>query len=126
MGTNGNHHDTNNASRRDFLKASTAAGAAVALNLKIARGAHAAGSDTIRIALVGCGGRGTAAASQALSTKANVKLMAAADVFKDRMDGCLAYLGKTFKNRFDVPSERRFWASTPIKRQSTAAWTWCC
>ena len=84
------------------------AGTALAFNLNIARGAHAAGSDTIRIALVGCGGGGTAAASQALSTKANVKLVAAADVFRDRMDGCLAYLGKTFKNRFDVPSERRF------------------
>ena len=72
------------ASRRDFLKASTAG--ALAGGLGIARGAHAAGSDEIKVALIGCGGRGTGAAVQALSTKANVKLVAMADAFRDRVE----------------------------------------
>ena len=56
-------------SRRDFVKRSTAAvaGAALAGELSIARSAHAAGDDLIKIALIGCGGRGRGAAIQALS-----------------------------------------------------------
>ena len=58
-------------SRRDFLKLSTATivGGALAGSLSIARSAHAAGDDTLKIALIGCGGRGTGAANQALSTR---------------------------------------------------------
>ena len=62
---------TDNTSRRDFIKTSSmlAAGAAVVGgNLSIARAAHSYGSDTIKIGLVGCGGRGTGAATQALNT----------------------------------------------------------
>ena len=69
-----------NQSRRAFLKTSTAAaaGATIAGGLNFARTAHAAGSDQFKIALIGCGGRGTGAATQALRTKANVKLTAMA------------------------------------------------
>ena len=103
-------HEKRIASRRDFLRTSAVAagGTAMAFGLDPTRTAHANGNDTIKIAIVGCGGRGTAAASQALSTKFNVKLVAAADVFKDRMDSCLAYLENNFKGRFDLPPERRF------------------
>ena len=58
-------------SRRDFIKTSSmlvAGGAVVGGSLSIARAAHAFGSDTIKIGLVGCGGRGTGAATQALNT----------------------------------------------------------
>ena len=74
-------------SRREFLKLSTATmvGGALAGSLSVARSAHAAGDDTIKIALIGCGGRGTGAANQALSTKGNVKLIAMADAFEDRL-----------------------------------------
>ena len=77
--------------RRGFLKSSSAiAGSAVALgSLSIERGALAQSSDTIKVALVGCGGRGSGAANQALSTAGDVKLVAMADAFKDRMDGSL-------------------------------------
>ena len=61
----------------------------MATGLSIARSAHAAGSDLIRIALIGCGGRGTGAAINALSTKANVKLVAMADAFQDYLDNSL-------------------------------------
>ena len=97
--------------RRDFLKRTS--GAAVAGALGIARGAHAAGSDVIRIALVGCGGRGTAAAVQALSAStANVRLVAMADVFGDRLESSLATIQKRFapqgSEKVDVPKERQF------------------
>ena len=58
-------------SRRDFLKSSTLAAAGVTLagGLSIARTAHAAGSDQIKVALIGCGGRGTGAAHDCLSVR---------------------------------------------------------
>jgi myo-inositol 2-dehydrogenase / D-chiro-inositol 1-dehydrogenase len=98
------------ASRRDFLKASTVAAVGVAAfgGLSLARSAHAAGSDLHKIALIGCGGRGTGAAANALSTKANVKLVAMADAFRDSLEGSLAALQKQFSDRVDVPEERRF------------------
>jgi len=49
---------------------------------------HPSSDDSIKIALIGCGGRGTGAAMQALLTKQNVKLVAMADAFRDRLDEC--------------------------------------
>ena len=98
-------------SRRDFLKTSSlAAAASLASGLSVARSAHAAGSDTIRIGLIGCGGRGTGAASQALKTKGGVQLIAMGDAFKDRLESSLANLKKdgSIADRIDVPEERRF------------------
>jgi len=97
-------------SRREFLKTSAlaAAGAALAGNLGLARGAHAAGSDTLKIALVGCGGRGTGAAVNALSTKAGVKLVAMADAFQDSLENSLRTIQKQCKDHVDVPEDRRF------------------
>ena len=101
---------TTGKSRRDFLKTSgtVATGAALALNLYLARNAHAASDDTINIALVGCGGRGAGAAANALSTKANVKLVAVADAFKDPIEGRLTAIKKEFPDRVDMPEERKF------------------
>ena len=85
-------------SRREFLKKSTstiAAGAAVVGTLGVARGAHAAGSDVIRVALVGSGGRGTGAASQLMNADENVKLVAVADAFEDRAAGATDRLMKS-------------------------------
>ena len=77
--------------RRTFLKRSAAAagGAALVGSLPVARFAHAAGStDEIKLALIGCGGRGSGAANQALSTsnQGPVKLIAMADVHEDRLE----------------------------------------
>ena len=97
-------------SRREFLKRSAAAGVALAGGLSIARSAHAAGSDVIRIALVGCGGRGTGAAVNALSNsaKANVKLVAMADAFRDSLDRSLKAIQSQRKDQVDVPENRKF------------------
>ena len=72
--------------------------------------AHAGGSDVIRLAFIGCGGRGSGAVAQALSTAGPVKLVAMADVFADRIEGSLEYLQriKSIRHRIDVPPERRF------------------
>jgi predicted dehydrogenase len=73
-------------SRRDFLKTSTAAvGAAVTACLSTARRVHAAGSDVLRVGLVGCGGRGAGAAVNALNADPHAKLVALADVFPDML-----------------------------------------
>lgn len=95
--------------RRNFLKTtSTAVSSALIGGLSIERGAHAASDDTVKVALVGCGGRGTGAASQALSTKGSVKLVAMADIFEDHLDGKLKVLQGQAKDRVDVPKDRQF------------------
>jgi len=82
-----------NQSRRDFVKKSTLlAGSLVAAPLLSNAGYFTSVDDTIKIALVGCGGRGTGAAMQALLTKQNVKLVAMADAFRDRLDDCYTAL----------------------------------
>ncbi len=98
-------------SRRDFLKRSAMAATALAGgSLSIGRSTHAAGSDLIRLAFIGCGGRGGGAVTQALSTSGPVKLVAMADVFADRLEASLKYLMKieAIAGRIDVPPERQF------------------
>src|SRR5262249_21055331 len=99
-------------SRRQFLRNSTAAlvTGAMAVNETIARSAYVAGSDVLRVGLVGCGGRGTGAASEALAADKHVKLTAMGDAFKDRLDGSLAELKKiqSIADKIDVPPERCF------------------
>jgi predicted dehydrogenase len=70
---------------------------------------HAAGGDEIRVALIGCGGRGGGAAADALSVAgAPLKLVAMADIFADRMKVVKRSLAERFKERIDVPDERAF------------------
>jgi predicted dehydrogenase len=100
------------STRRDFLKSSAvavAAGAATA-SLPLAAAAHVAGSDVLRIGLIGCGGRGTGAAGQALNADKNVKLVAMADAFDDHLEKSLATLQKdsAIMQKVDVPEDRRF------------------
>ena len=108
--------------RRDFLKTAISAGGAAALGAggvtgsataaataaTAAAGYHVAGSDVLRVGLVGCGGRGTGAAAQALH--AGARLVAMADLFEDRLRGSLASLQKQSElaSKLDVPPERQF------------------
>ncbi len=99
------------SSRRRFLKTSaTLVGASVAAELSIKRAAHAAGSDVLRVGLIGCGGRGTGAASQALRADPHVKLVAMGDAFQDRLNSSLANLKKDpeIAAKIDVAPERSF------------------
>lgn len=96
--------------RREFLKTSALVAGGVMLNgvAFAGGGAHSSVDDTIKIALIGCGGRGAGAATQALSTKQNIKLVAMADAFQDRLDETYQTLSAKFAAKVDVPQERRF------------------
>jgi predicted dehydrogenase/sugar phosphate isomerase/epimerase len=98
--------DDSPPTRRDFLAASGAALAA----LDPVPAVHAAGSDLLRVGLVGCGGRGTGAAAQALRADDHVKLVAMADAFEDRLDKSLATLRQDEKvaDKVDVKPDHRF------------------
>ena len=113
------HQATGQLSRRGFVAAAGAVGmAAGVLADPIARTAHAAGSDRLKVGLVGCGGRGTGAASQAISADPGVVLWAVADAFADRAQAGASLLGRTveekakddasFTTRFDCPLDRQF------------------
>ncbi|HEX6984554.1 MAG TPA: Gfo/Idh/MocA family oxidoreductase [Planctomycetaceae bacterium] len=99
-------------SRRDFLKTSSAAAVSTGLlSLPIAARAYASGDDAIKVGLVGCGGRGTGAAEQALSVQNNVKLTAMGDAFRHRLDGAYDNLRKKFENqpgRVDVSEDQKY------------------
>ncbi|HTD66056.1 MAG TPA: Gfo/Idh/MocA family oxidoreductase, partial [Candidatus Limnocylindria bacterium] len=97
--------------RRSFLShtSKTMAGVAAFSALPIERFAHAASpGDTLKVALVGCGGRGSGAADQALSTGESVKLVAVADVHKDQLDRQLKMLGDKHKHKVEVTEDNKF------------------
>ena len=95
--------------RRDFLKTGAAATAG-ALALAQVPLVHAGGDDLLRVGLVGCGGRGTGAASQALKADPNVRLVAMGDAFRDKLEGSLGQLRRdgAIRDKIDVPAERQF------------------
>jgi len=71
--------------RREFMTSTAVAAAGAALLSQIGSRAHAAGQDEIRVGLIGCGGRGTGAGMNAVESSPNVKIVAMADLFEDRM-----------------------------------------
>lgn len=103
--------------RREFLAASAVAiptfAGAVMLPRAVSAASFTARSSDLRVGLIGCGGRGTGAALQAILADPGVKLTAVADVFPERIESSLAGLGKALEEqqitgRIDVPPERRF------------------
>jgi len=96
-------------SRREFLKTTGSIAAASTLVAGSIPAVHAAEDDTIRVALIGCGGRGTGAAKNALSvSNGPTKLVAMADVFKDRLYISHQGLSTDMPDKVDVPPERQF------------------
>jgi predicted dehydrogenase len=99
----------NSTSRRDFLKNTGRLAATSVLATGITSRMYAAENNTIKIVLIGCGGRGTGAADNALSVKNGpIKLVALADVFEDRLKSSYANLQKQHADKMDVPEDRRF------------------
>jgi predicted dehydrogenase len=104
--------------RRDFLKTSTVAAAGAALStLALTPAVHAAGSDTIKVGIIGCGGRGSGAAENVLQSAPNVEIVAIGDVFRFRTDGLRNHLtrwiekdatAKGLGNKVDLPDDRCF------------------
>lgn len=104
-----NHAFDHSSNRRDFLKTTSTIAAASALAGVVLPHVHAAENNTIQVALVGCGGRGTGAAANALSVKTGpMKLVAMADVFEARLKGSYEGLKNDFSKQMDVPAERQF------------------
>ncbi len=96
-------------SRREFLKNTSRVAAASALAGVVAPHVHAAENNTIQVALIGCGGRGTGAAANALSVKKGpMKLVALADVFEGRLKASYQGLKNQFADKVDVPDDRKF------------------
>ena len=101
--------ELNKSSRRQFLaQTGKVAAGSVLAGIALPR-VYAAEDNTIRLALVGCGGRGSGAVADALSSSTGpTKLVAMADIFEDRLTGSYKALSERFSERIDVPPERRF------------------
>ncbi len=96
--------------RREFLKNTGRIAAVSALAGTAIPHVHAAENNTINVALIGCGGRGTGAAANALKAKNGgpIKLVAMADAFKDRLDRSYDSLTKQLGEQVAVPEDRKF------------------
>ncbi|NOX57224.1 MAG: gfo/Idh/MocA family oxidoreductase, partial [Planctomycetes bacterium] len=96
-------------SRREFLGMTGRMAAAASLAGMPLSGLYAGEDNTLRLALIGCGGRGTGAVANALRVRQGpMKLVAMADVFEDRLQGSLNRLKKGFAKQVDVPKDRQF------------------
>ncbi len=95
--------------RRDFLKTSTVAASAAAIGtLDLSRSAHAAGSDILKVGMIGCGGRNAGAAQEALTADPGARLVAMCDIFKDRVEGKLQALKAAKGDQVTVDEAHRF------------------
>lgn len=103
----GSQQGSTRGSRREFLKLA-GAGVAMASTLPMARSVHAAGSDILKVGLIGCGGRGSGAAVNALNADKGAKLVAMCDIFDDWARGARDRLQKMHPDRVDVPDDRLF------------------
>ena len=108
-----NHNAISGTSRRDFLKTSGIVAAGTFLASQSVPRVHAAESNIIKVAIVGCGNRGAGAVRQALNADDNVVLWAVADTFEDKSFGMAAALKADLENReqakkFNVADDRRF------------------
>jgi predicted dehydrogenase len=101
--------EKSNVTRRDFLKNTGRVAAATTLAASMVPAVHAAGSNSINVVLIGCGGRGTGAAADAMSVKhCPVKLVAMADVFPFKLERSYENLKREFGDAMQVPKERQF------------------
>jgi predicted dehydrogenase len=115
--------NTQKSTRRDFLKTSgvVAAGTGLAGSLGVTRGAHAAGDDLIKVALIGCGGRGRGAVAQRIKVGDNCKVVAVADAFEDKARSAKKQFDALaqkdpFKGKVDIPEENVFWGFDAYKK----------
>ncbi|MGQ9504308.1 MAG: Gfo/Idh/MocA family protein [Thermogutta sp.] len=95
-------------SRRSFVKAGTTIAGGTILGFGLHRAVHAAGSDVIKVGMIGCGGRCSGAAAQALNTGPDVRLVAMTDVFESKVQAALANLKKQFPDKVVVDRDHCF------------------
>ena len=129
MNTNPNFETARPMSRRDFLKTSSAAASAAALGvgcrsttpqksaptaaaaavgLTVERAAHAAGSDVLKVGMIGCGGRNSGAAVQALAADRGARLVAMCDIFRERIEAKREEIKKVGGDQVQVDHEHCF------------------
>ncbi|GGH17585.1 Gfo/Idh/MocA family oxidoreductase [Sphingobacterium alkalisoli] len=97
-----------NFDRRDFIKSSSIIAGSAAVTMTSASSVFAAGNDAIKVALIGCGGRGTGATADALESGQNVRIVAMADAFQDNLDTSLKNLKQKYNEKIDVPQSRQY------------------
>src|SRR6185369_434036 len=103
-----NHPENSGLTRRDLLKTSGQVAAVSALAGVVVPAVHAGGSNTLNVALVGCGGGGTGAAMNALaSPNGPTRLVGMADVFQNRLNSSYQAINRAHQRSVDVPQERR-------------------
>ncbi|MBN2508182.1 MAG: Gfo/Idh/MocA family oxidoreductase [Verrucomicrobia bacterium] len=103
--------------RRQFLtRSGLLAGASLAGALDVSRGAHAAGGDTVKVGLIGCGGRGAGAVASALTVSHYAQLTAMADAFGDRLEASRKSLQQKFGDQVQVPNGHCFAGFDAYKR----------
>src|SRR5438093_5613141 len=90
------------ATRREFLTTAAAGAAAVAAGLSLVQNAHAAGSDEIKVGLIGCGGRGSGAADNVLHAAKGVEIVALGDYVKANAEACRNRLVELVENDTNV------------------------
>jgi len=102
--------DPRKLSRREFLTTSgvVAAGAVLAGGLSLTRSVHASGADAIKVALIGCGGRGNGAVRNSLAADPAVRVIAVADSFENQAQRAAKSLRSEFPDRVDLPQDRVF------------------
>lgn len=99
---------TTTTTRRDFLKTSAAVTTGAMIAPMAAGRLFASGADTLRVGLIGCGGRGTGAAIQCAQAAPGIEIVAMGDAFRDRLDGSAKHLADQLGDRFRVHEEMRF------------------
>ena len=97
----------NRINRRDFIKTSTAAVSLAAMGAGASR-MYAAGAAKMRIALIGCGSRGTGAAQNCLASAPGVEIVALADIFQDKIDGAIRTIKRNHPEKLKVTPETSF------------------
>ena len=103
------HTPESSLTRRDFLKTSATAAATVGVaGLSVSRFAHAAGSDALRVGMIGAGGRNTGAGAQALKADKGAKLVAICDIFMDRVRGAREAIRNECGEQVQVPDNQCF------------------
>lgn len=110
----GQYNKRGETTRRDFLKYSAAAAASVSAGSGCVRNVHVAGSDIIRVGMIGCGGRCAGAAAEALTADPGARLVAMCDIIKDRLQGNANDLRSNSRIRLPLMMTTVSWALTGI------------
>ena len=116
-------------SRRNFLKVAGAATissmipATPTISAESSRSTH---SNTLKVGLIGCGGRGSGATEEALNVDSNIVLTAMADVFDDQLETSYRRLKEKFPQKVQVSPDKKFIGLDAYQKLINSDWMWSC